>query len=134
MVDVDDETLLKTVEGWSRISAPTEWIKVAFADVLAREIARKKGQPIPRPAAPNTGDAAATSLDGWIPRITPASGPTDRYVANTVDWMMQEIVDEVGVDAVRQLITRVVIDQRSSYGVDLTTSSVGSHLLLDLLE
>ena len=135
---VDDEALLETIQNkWYDDDAPKLWIKVGLADVLARQIVRAKGQPAPRALAPNPTDAAAISLEGWSETVDPADAPSHRYAAATTDWMMQEIVDEVGIDAMRRVITSMIIDCTTAYGVtakQLGGLAFGNEQLLDLLE
>jgi hypothetical protein len=114
------------------------WINEGFAQVYSNAAVKALGGDAITPTAASPSDPGAVRLQDWgDPKLTTGADQVEKYGYNASYWVLQQVVDEVGLDKMRAVFAAVqngtgpyagdVITQKSSGATDWTR-------LLDLLD
>ncbi|HAP77147.1 MAG TPA: hypothetical protein DCR14_13815 [Acidimicrobiaceae bacterium] len=143
-VEIDEELDAEVVlhelsHAWFNDNWFTErWLSEGFAQVYAAAVMEQLGGNPRSPTRPRTTDPGAIKLTAWTtPQFAEADPEEETFGYNTSYYLIQEMYDEVGPDAMREVLAAIA-DREIAYvgeGEPETVSSGGTwQRLLDLLE
>ncbi len=114
------------------------WLDEGFAQVYSNLAVGKLGGTAHTPIEIATNDPGRVTLNDWSdPDFTDGAGDRERFGYNASFWVVQQIVDEIGVDKM-QTVLKAVADGTPAYlGPDTaerTDAPTGWERFLDLVE
>jgi len=114
------------------------WLNEGFAQVYSNAALRQMGAPSFAPAPISPSDPGASPLDAWgDPTGTDGGADTEQFGYNAAFYVVQQIVDEIGVEAMQQILTMVASGE-PLYSGDADDETTGEatdwRRFLDLVE
>lgn len=140
--DLDDLTIIhEASHAWFNDDLfSLRWITEGMADEYAALVLEELGRPRPRPDRPDLGDRAAVPLNSWFHPgriVDDATDAREAYGYNTSWYLLSELIDEIGVAAMRDVFEAADEDLAAYRGAPAPETVPGRDdwkRFLDLLE
>ena len=114
----------------------SRWINEGLAETYANLLLERTGGTPRQPAAPAVGAVGAQPLAEWVlPVVFPPDASAERYGYDTSYFVVDALVDEIGVDAMADVLTAMEEDVEAYRGEGdpaPTTATADWRRLLDL--
>ena len=114
----------------------SRWINEGLAETYANLLLERTGGTPRQPAAPAVGAVGAQPLAEWVlPVVFPPDASAERYGYDTSYFVVDALVDEIGVDAMADVLTAMEDDVEAYRGEGdpaPTTATADWRRLLDL--
>jgi hypothetical protein len=138
---LDDQTILhEAAHVWFNENLFTDrWIDEGLADEYATLATSAIGLGSAAPVAPDPGGPGHLPLEAWTAptRITVQSRATEAYGYNTSWWVIEQLVDEIGVGRMRSIFAAAAADRIAYVGSgspETVAADDGWQRFLDLLQ
>ena len=116
--------------------APSRWINEGLAETYANLLLERTGATARQPIVPTAGAPGAQPLSEWnFPVTLPPDADSERYGYETSHFVVDALVDEVGLDAMADVLTAMERDVEAYRGdgePQPTTAAADWRRLLDL--
>ena len=116
--------------------APSCWINEGLAEMYANLLLERAGATARQPIVPTAGAPGAQPLSEWnFPVTLPPDADSERYGYETSHFVVDALVDEVGLDAMADVLTAMERDVEAYRGdgePQPTTAAADWRRLLDL--
>ncbi len=116
--------------------APSRWINEGLAETYANLLLERTGAIARQPIVPTAGAPGAQPLSEWnFPVTLPPDADSERYGYETSHFVVDALVDEVGFDAMADVLTAMERDVEAYRGdgePQPTTAAADWRRLLDL--
>jgi hypothetical protein len=112
--DLDQETMLHELShAWFNSELFDErWLNEGFAQVYSNAAMEELGGTPGKPTVPRSTDANGFELNKWNDlALDDNAEAEEEYGYNTSWWVIDEVIDEIGFDAMREVIDEVAGDE-----------------------
>ena len=138
--DLDAEVMLHELShAWFNDNWFTDrWVSEGFAQVYSNLIVEQTGGTPIEPDTPRSNDVGKVRLYDWgSPNFTDGADEVEDYGYNASYWLVQQLIDEIGEDKMREVLAAVAertvpyVGEGPAESIDVSTDW---RRLLDLLE